>query len=118
MSLEQLWKVAVDAPLPEALTYNFSGPVQRGQLVNVPLGRRKAKGLVMGATNIVPDFEIKNIDSIDDEYAALPEPFIKWLEWLSLYYLHPVGQVVQSAFPPLRRKEKSANLNVRLSFRS
>ncbi|MEK2647182.1 replication restart helicase PriA [Bdellovibrio sp. BCCA] len=106
MSSTQLWRVAVDAPLPEALTYSFAEPLQRGQLVNVPLGRRKVKGLVLGPTDKVPDFEIKSIDSIDEEYGPLPEQFVKWLEWLAQYYIHPVGQVVQSAFPPLRKTDK------------
>ncbi|MFM6930270.1 MAG: primosomal protein N' [Bdellovibrio sp.] len=106
MSEPQLWKVAVDAPLPEALTYSYSEPLQRGQLVNVPLGKRKTKGLVLGPTNEVPEFQIKAIDSIDDEYAPLPNNFVKWLEWLASYYVHPVGQVVQSAFPPLKKTDK------------
>lgn len=106
MSSSSLWRVAVDAPLTEALTYKYEGPLQRGQLVNVPLGRRKVKGLVLGATSEVPNFEIKDIDSIDEEYSPLPESFMKWLEWLAQYYIHPIGQVVQSAFPPLRKTDK------------
>ncbi|WP_373998537.1 primosomal protein N' [Bdellovibrio bacteriovorus] len=106
MSDVQLWRVAVDAPLPEALTYSFAHPLKRGQLVNVPLGRRKVKGLVLGPTDKVPEFEIKSIDSIDEEYSPLPEPFMKWLEWLAQYYIHPIGQVVQSAFPPLKKTDK------------
>ncbi|WP_413559089.1 primosomal protein N' [Bdellovibrio sp. HCB209] len=106
MSDAPLWKVAVDAPLPEALTYSYAEPLVRGQLVNVPLGKRKIKGLVLGPTTEVPEFKIKSIDSIDPEYSALPDSFVKWLEWLASYYLHPVGQVVQSAFPPLKRTEK------------
>ncbi|KYG68858.1 primosomal protein N' [Bdellovibrio bacteriovorus] len=106
MSDVQLWRVAVDAPLPEALTYSFAHPLKRGQLVNVPLGRRKVKGLVLGPTDKVPDFEIKSIDSIDEEYSPLPESFMKWLEWLAQYYIHPIGQVAQSAFPPLKKTDK------------
>lgn len=106
MSLDQLWRVAVDAPLAEALTYSYSEPLQRGQLVNVPLGSRRVKGLVMGLADKTPEFSIKSIHSIDEEYRPLPEHFIKWLEWLAQYYIHPIGQVVQSAFPPLRKTEK------------
>ncbi|MNJ91187.1 Primosomal protein N' [compost metagenome] len=111
MSGKTLWKVAVDAPLPEALTYSSDLPLSRGQLVNVPLGRRKTKGLVLGSTAEVPAFETKDIDSIDEEYSPLPESSVKWLEWLSQYYLHPIGQVVQSAFPPLRKTEKQRKSN-------
>lgn len=102
-----LWKVAVDAPLPEALTYSFEGPLERGQLVNVPLGRRKVKGLVLGPVAEQPDFEIKDISSIDDEHPKLADPFVKWLEWLSQYYIHPIGQVVQSTFPRLAKATKT-----------
>lgn len=104
----QLWKVAVDAPLSEALTYSSFEPLQRGQLVNVPLGKRKTKGLVLGETTEVPEFQIKAIDSIDEQYAPLPSNFVKWLEWLASYYVHPVGQVVQSAFPPLKKGRQAA----------
>lgn len=108
MSSEKLWKVAVDAPLPEALTYSFSAELQRGQLVNVPLGRRKVKGLVLGQAQAAADqkFEIKSVDSVDEDYTPLPEAFVRWLEWLAQYYIHPIGQVVQSAYPPLRKTEK------------
>lgn len=106
MSSPSLWRVAVDAPIAEALTYSFEEPLQRGQLVNVPLGRRKVKGLVLGPATEAPEFAIKSIDSIDTDYAPLPDSFVKWLEWLAQYYLHPIGQVVQSAFPPLRKAEK------------
>lgn len=103
-----LWRIATDAPLPEALTYASDLPLARGQLVTVPLGRggRKVRGLVLGQAEGVPQFEIKAVDSVVDEYTPLPEPYIKWLEWLSQYYLHPIGQVAQSAFPPLRKTEK------------
>lgn len=108
MTETRLWKVAVDAPLPEPLTYAFAEPLERGQLVNVPLGRggRKIKGLVLEEVSEKPEFKIRSIDSIDSEYSPLPERYIKWLEWLANYYLHPIGQVVQSAFPPLKKKEK------------
>lgn len=107
MSESHLWRVAVDAPLPEALTYQSDLPLTRGMLVNVPLGKRKVKGLILGPTSQRPNFDIKDIDSIDSDYQPLPEKFVAWLEWLSSYYVHPIGQVVQSAFPPLRKAEKT-----------
>lgn len=66
MSESSLWKIAVDAPLPEALTYSSPEPLVRGQLVNVPLGKRKTKGLVLGPATETPEFQVKPIDSIDD----------------------------------------------------
>lgn len=112
MTEKILWKIAVDAPLPEALTY-LNAPelpvLQRGQLVNVPLGKRFAKGLVLGPSTATlnPEIVLKPVQSLDEEYPMLPEHFIKWLEWLSSYYIHPVGQVAQLAYPPLEKRLKT-----------
>ncbi len=114
MSELPLWRVAVDAPLPEALTYTQApelSSLHRGQLVTVPLGKgnRATKGLVLGpcTTTAPSEATLKAITACDPDYPTLPEHFIKWLEWLSSYYIHPVGKVAQLAYPPLRRQEKA-----------
>lgn len=109
--MDSYWSIAVDAPLHEPLTYlapkEFADQLKRGLLVNVPLGKkRKVKGLLLAPTKTIPDVEIKPIQDIDLEYQALPESFLKWIEWLSQYYLHPIGSVMVSAYPPLLRTEK------------
>jgi primosomal protein N' (replication factor Y) len=113
--VSEYWSVAVDAPLNEPLTYlapkELSDQLKRGLLVNVPLGKRSVKGLLLSPTHQVPEFTIKPIQDIDPEYQSLPEYFIKWLEWMAQYYMHPVGSVASSAYPPLRRKEKQRKSN-------
>lgn len=105
MSSKLFWRVAVEAPLTEALTYSSSEPLHRGQRVLVPLARRKVYGVVLGPSP-APEFETKDIVEIDAEYSPLPEHFVQWLEWMAQYYIHPIGQVFQSAFPPLAKKVK------------
>lgn len=104
------WSIAVDAPLNEPLTYKapeeLSALLKRGLLVNVPLGKRNVKGVLLSEQSNKPDFEIKNIKDIDDEYQPLPNFFVKWLEWLAHYYVYPVGSVAALAYPPLRRTDK------------
>ena len=119
MSLDtthQFWRIAVEAPLAQSLTYRTpselagSPALQRGASVLVPLGRRKVTGVVLSETAepTVGDkkFVIKEIVSIAPERPLLQEKFVQWLEWLSKYYLHPIGQVTELAFPPLTRKTK------------
>lgn len=108
---DQFWSVAVDAPISEALTYRASSAeaslISRGLLVDVPLGKRKTKGLILKPQASAPtEFEIKNISSIDTQFPALPEPFIKWIEWISSYYIYPVGLVASLAYPSLKKTEK------------
>lgn len=103
-----LWRVAVNAPLPEALTYHSTEALQRGQLVKVPLGRqRQTTGVVLGPATEKPAFEIKSIHSRDEAYPTLPDFFVRWLEWVAQYYFYPIGQVVQLAYPPLSKLEKA-----------
>lgn len=105
MTLERLWRVAVEAPLPEALTYKSSSELElnRGMLVNVPLGRRMSKGLVLGPAESAGDFEVKAIESRDEEHPTLPENYLNWLEWMSRYYLYPPGLTAMHAYPPLKK---------------
>lgn len=100
--------VAVDAPLREALTYlppEDGQSVERGQSVMVPLGRRQAHGVVIKKANpeIESKFKLKPILSRLDVRPQIPEAYMNWLEWLSAYYLHPLGQVVETVFPPLKK---------------
>lgn len=108
----QLVRVAVEAPIPEALTYKFQDPsfAVRGQSVLVPLGKRRVAGVVVGTTDTVDEsLKLKSVLARDEERPTLPPVFLDWLEWLSDYYLYPIGQVLSLAFPPLsnQRKRKS-----------
>lgn len=100
--------VAVDAPLPENLSYlqNPTFTVKRGDVVTVPLGKRSAYGVVIGTLTEVPKFELKQITSVNSELPPLSDTHLKWLEWLSGYYIHPLGQVAQLCFPPLEKPKQ------------
>jgi primosomal protein N' (replication factor Y) len=111
-------KVAVDAPLLDPLTYlqNPEFTVSRGDIVNVTLGNRKIKGFVLSAFTTTQEeinkefgkeIKLKPVVSIDDEWIKLQDPHLSWLEWVAHYYIHPIGQVVQLAFPPLTKTTKA-----------
>ncbi len=108
------WQVAVDAPISEPLTYLFRDSdsdsatpeaISRGVFVEVPLGKRKSLGLVINQVSEPPkDFQLKSLHSRKEYFPTLPEPFLRWLEWLSQYYFYPLGQVASLALPPLEEK--------------
>jgi primosomal protein N' (replication factor Y) len=111
--VSDLWSIAVDAPLREPLTYESSlqePRLERGFRVNVPLGKRQVKGIVLGPNLQLNDniekFKIKSVSSIDQEYPQLSEPYIQWMQWISQYYIYPIGLVFESAFPPLSKQTK------------
>ncbi len=105
--------VAVEAPIKDRLTYlqheNFQ--VHRGQMVNVSLGKRSVKGIVIAELSEealqqnqqAQKYKLKPITSVDDEYPILKDPFLKFIEWIAHYYAYPLGQAVQLCFPPLSK---------------
>jgi primosomal protein N' (replication factor Y) (superfamily II helicase) len=108
--MKQIWKVAVNAPLREALTYaspddeSLAGSLCRGMSVTVPLGTRATTGVILGPGVPSSKYDLKAIRSINSEYPILPEFYTQWLEWVASYYLHAPGLVVASTFPPLDKK--------------
>ena len=105
------WRVAVDAPLKGALTYSapaeLRDQMRPGLRVLVPLSKRKVSGLVLGpSTEPRGEFAIKDILSIESQYEALTPAMIEWIEWMSRYYLHPVGRVAALVYPSLEKTEK------------
>jgi primosomal protein N' (replication factor Y) (superfamily II helicase) len=117
-----LISVAVDAPMPGALTY-FAHPekiVFRGDLVQVPLGKRHVLGFVLNAhhkaapidsKSTAKEFVMKNIAEVITDWPRLTDPYLKWLEWVSDYYLHPIGRVLQLTLPPLKKEIKARKSN-------
>lgn len=101
-----VWNVALDAPLG-ALSYlvpdSFDpGKVVRGASVLVPLGPRKVHGILLGENPNPPTgVKMKAILSLVEERPRLPSVYIEWIEWLSKYYVYPLGQTAELTFPPL-----------------
>lgn len=103
---EILVRVAVEAPLFEPLTYIGTEAVGRGESVLVPLGKRKAKGVVLGPATERGEFKLKAVHAANPDRPVLPERHLRWLEWLAEYYHHPVGHVTALAFPPLETEKR------------
>lgn len=122
---EVLIRVAVDAPLYQALTYQwkFSTAPTRGLSVRVPLGRRETTGVILSPPTVgdseASDYKLKAVNSLfEDERPILPGPFLDWLEWLADYYVHPIGHVTALAFPPLKKAKKLLSGEKRKSKRA
>jgi primosomal protein N' (replication factor Y) (superfamily II helicase) len=110
----EFWSVAVEAPMPQPLTYSntIDGEVriQKGHRVEVPLGKRKSFGVVLGPSDeksaSESKFKIKSINHLVAEYPPLPDKFLKWLEWVAKYYIYPPGLVTSLSYPPLKKQLK------------
>lgn len=97
--------------LPDSLTYlqNDSFAVKRGDVVIVPLGNRKERGVVVETEVPIEEagYMIKPISEIAEDALKIPETHMKWIEWISDYYIYRLGLVAEICFPPLKKKSKS-----------
>jgi len=105
----QLVQVAVAAPLRRLFTYQvpagWEGAPRPGQLVEVPFGRGRARGVLLGpATVPEPGLELKPLGRLVEPEPVLPAPLLAALRWAADYYLVPPGEMLFAALPPLFRQ--------------
>lgn len=98
-------------PLPLESTFTYAVPetlqakVTAGVRVQVPLGKSKTyTALTVCSPHSLPDGldadKIKAIlQVLDDEPVLLPDQLKLW-QWISDYYLSPIGDVMKAALPP------------------
>lgn len=81
----------------EALTYNCADSLLAGQVVLVPIGRRRVPGVVIKKV-AQPDFETKAILKV--LYSEpLPKHLVNTLGFIHDYYLAPTGMAVNLVLP-------------------
>lgn len=95
--------VAVALPLDQTFTYGvpevLAPSVAPGKRVLVPMGRRRVTGYVLGETDCRGPYAVKQILDVLDPVPLFPPRMILFFKWVSEYYMHPLGEVIQSALP-------------------
>lgn len=104
------WQIAVKAPIFDLLTYLVPSEIQAqpGQQVKIPLGKRNSLGvLIHKVQNPIEtsSYKIKPILERNLNGWQIPPLYLKWLLWLSEYYLYPPGLVLDLSFPNQLKKE-------------
>ncbi len=103
------YKVAVNFPLLESeLTYASSIEYKLGDLVQVPLGKRKSEGVILGKTSKPQDSNliIKEIEQKLSEEIFLQEDALKLYDWIARYYQYSLGQVIFDSLPTLMKRPR------------
>lgn len=100
-------EVAVFNALEKTLHYLVPEPVRGeirpGKRVLVPLGRREAMGLVLGLESAPPALpkpvRLRPILTVLDPQPVIPDELLSLCRWMSLYYFHPLGDVLETVLP-------------------
>jgi primosomal protein N' (replication factor Y) len=98
-----------DYLLPDCAEYANARP---GARIAVPFGRYQKTAYLLeiaSKTDIAPA-DLKPVIALLDETPLLSEDDLALLCWLSRYYHHPIGEVVNAAFPVLLRRGGSPGL--------
>ncbi len=105
-------QVAVALPVSGTFTYTVTGNLikkaETGKRVLISFSGRKVTGYIL---RIIPPANrkgLKDIISIIDPYPLFPPNMVEFFEWLSNYYIYPIGQVIKTALP--------TGLNVRIPY--
>ena len=104
--------VILPLPLPGLFTYSvpegMEGRVVFGKRLLVPLGRsKKYIGMAVNMHDEKPAFEVKPIEQVLDENPVLLDRQYRLWSWISNYYMSPLGDVYNAAFPAgLKSTEK------------
>ena len=99
-------RIAVNFPLKnKGLLYHYDGELTRGQVVEVPLGKRSEMGCVLATDESeseeykkTPIDKIKSIVKIIPEW-KLQETELELYEWMAGYYHYSLGQLIFDCLP-------------------
>jgi len=83
-----------------AIPRSLNGQIQPGTCVNAPINNRIQPGFVV-SIHSKPGFlgKILELDCIRDKELHFPAELWKTLDWVSQYYITPLGQVLRTAVP-------------------
>lgn len=114
-SKKRLVRVAVPCPLYKTFDYVLPASLQgnaihQGMRVRVPFGKQKLIAIVIEEVrhSDIPENKLKLITDVLDEYSSLNEDILTLIFWSAQYYVHPIGEVFQTALPVYIRTNDDA----------
>jgi primosomal protein N' (replication factor Y) len=99
----QIVNVAVAVPVYDTFSYSVPAhlrPQARvGVRVLVPFGKRTITGYLIGPAQATDPLEVKHIVDVLDDTPLFPASMLPLFKWIAGYYMHPLGQVINTALP-------------------
>ena len=112
---KRIVKVAVPCPLYQSFDYLLPAsvgdrPIEPGSRVRVSFGRQKLIGIILEevAESEYALSKLKPVSEVLDQNSLLPAELLDLLQWAARYYVHPLGDVLQTALPVYLRNNDDA----------
>src|SRR5216684_434657 len=98
-------EVALPVPLRSTFSYAVPGSLNGEELVGrrvvVPFRNRAMVGVCLAVSDRAPSLSrVKELAEVMDPLPALPEKLIELGQWISRYYMAPVGETFRAMLPP------------------
>ncbi|MGQ9646548.1 MAG: primosomal protein N' [Thermodesulfobacteriota bacterium] len=105
--MKEIVEVAVGLPVSKTFHYRIPDPMkgslQVGMRVLVPFKQRKVTGFVLDLLDHPPkgfEEKLKEVDDLLDEGPLVDSQWLRFCQWISTYYLYPIGEVIKTGLPP------------------
>ena len=114
------YQVAVNFPKIESvLTYKSQLELFPGDLVDVPLGKRKGQGVILGVTtpekkDEVDDKVIKAIEGKIPNAFALDHNELSLYQWMHKYYHYGLGKLIFDCLPKTLKRPRKVEFTIGL----
>lgn len=119
---QQFVKVIVPLPVNKLFTYSVNktdiDKIKPGSRVIVQFGKKKFyTAIVHGIIQKKPEQKnIKNIHTLLDEEPIFTQKHLEFWNWISEYYICPIGEVLKTALPSILRIESETKIKIHPSF--
>lgn len=107
--------IEVAVPLPLDGTFHYRVPPELanhlcpGIRVFVPFGKRKVTAYLLGFSMPPPGQQLKDMLEVLDEEPLWTEKELTFFRWIADYYLHPLGEVLQTALPSAIKRQNASH---------
>jgi primosomal protein N' (replication factor Y) len=109
-------QVALPVPIFKTFTYSvpeqFAGHVLVGMRVSVPFGKRSMTGVIVDEIDHTDLAKVRPIADVLDDEALFSDEMLRFAEWLSTYYVSPLGETLRSMLPQGMSPESSQRISL------
>ncbi len=105
--MKEVVEVALGLPLAKTFYYlipeTMKESIQIGMRVTVPFKSRKVTGFVIRILDRPPESleeKLREVEALLDEAPLIDPQMLRFYQWVSEYYLHPLGEVIKTGLPP------------------
>lgn len=109
------FQIAVNFPVKESvLTYASDFDLVAGDCVEVPLGKRKSQGIVIGSSTEEDLAKIEDLSIIKKINGFIPNSFpldrkeLDLYQWMSKYYHYSLGKLIFDCLPKFLKRPQKA----------